>query len=98
MATKILTRRNNTEIVNKIQALGATIRALLHEAALHTESVNIDPEKGIDFYENVARFEVQLIESALEMSGWRQNRAAKLLNMRPTTLNWKIKKLDIRPR
>lgn len=72
-----------------------TIRSLLHEAAARTDRVNIDPEKGIDFYENVARFETQLIELALEMSGGRQNKAAKLLRMRATTLNWKIKKLGI---
>ena len=73
-----------------------TIKSLLHEAAIRTQPVNIDPEKGIDFYENVARFEAQLIELALEMTGGRQNRAAKLLHMRTSTLNWKIKKLEIK--
>jgi len=72
------------------------IRSLLHEAALRTQPLNIDPEEGIDFYENVARFEIQLIESALEVSGGRQNRAAKLLNMRTSTLCSKMKNLNIR--
>lgn len=98
MANKILLRRHNTEFLNKMEMLGSTIRALLHEAALRTEPVAIDPEHGIDFYENVARFEVSLIESALEMAGGRQNKAAKLLNLRTSTLNWKIKKLDIKAR
>lgn len=81
---------------NKMEMLGSTVRALLHEAAIRSAPVRIDPIKGIDFYEKVARFEIQLIESALEMAGGRQNKAAKLLNMRTSTLNWKIKKLDIK--
>ena len=81
---------------NKMEMLGSTVRALLHEAAIRSAPVRIYPIKGIDFYEKVARFEIQLIESALEMAGGRQNKAAKLLNMRTSTLNWKIKKLDIK--
>jgi len=86
------------EFSNKMEMLGPTIKALLHEASLRSAPVRIDPVKGIDFYEKVARFEVQLIESALEMAGGRQNKAAKLLNLRTSTLNWKIKKLDIKAR
>ena len=58
----------------------------------------IDPEKGLDFYENVERFEAQLIETALELTGGRQNKAAQLLNLRTSTLSWKIKKLAIKTR
>lgn len=72
------------------------IRSLLHEASLRTQPVQIDPEKGIDFYDSVARYEIQLIESALEVAGGRQNRAAKLLNMRTSTLCSKMKQLNIR--
>jgi transcriptional regulator with GAF, ATPase, and Fis domain len=98
MANNILVRRKNTEFLTKMEVLGSTIRALLREATLRAEPVTIDPEIGIDFYENVARFEIHLIESALEMAGGRQNKAAKLLNLRTSTLNWKIKKLDIKSR
>ena len=72
------------------------VRSLLHEASLRTQPVQIDPEKGIDFYDSVARYEIQLIESALEVAGGRQNRAAKLLNMRTSTLCSKMKQLNIR--
>lgn len=96
MATQLLVRRSNAEFVSKMEVLRSMIRALLHEATLRTQPVHIDPEKGIDFYENVARFEVQLIESALEAAGGRQNRAAKLLNMRTSTLCSKMKALNIR--
>jgi len=79
-----------------MEVLRSMIRSLLHEASLRTQPVQIDPEKGIDFYDSVARYEVQLIESALEVAGGRQNRAAKLLNMRTSTLCSKMKQLNIR--
>jgi DNA-binding NtrC family response regulator len=97
MATHVLARRsNNSEFVTKMEVLRSMVRSLLHEAALRTQPVQIDPEKGIDFYDSVARYEIQLIESALEVSGGRQNRAAKLLNMRTSTLCSKMKQLNIR--
>jgi len=79
-----------------MEVLRSMIRSLLHEAALRTQPVQIDPEKGLDFYDSVARYEIQLIESALEVAGGRQNRAAKLLNMRTSTLCSKMKQLNIR--
>ena len=96
MATHVLTKRSNTEFVTKMEVLRSMIRSLLHEAALRTQPVQIDPEKGLDFYDSVARYEIQLIESALEVAGGRQNRAAKLLNMRTSTLCSKMKQLNIR--
>jgi DNA-binding NtrC family response regulator len=97
MATHVLARRsNNSEFVTKMEVLRSMVRSLLHEAALRTQPVQIDPEKGIDFYDSVARYEIQLIESALEVAGGRQNRAAKLLNMRTSTLCSKMKHLNIR--
>ena len=97
MATHVLTRRsNNSEFVTKMEVLRSMIRSLLHEASLRTQPVQIDPEKGIDFYDSVARYEIQLIESALEVAGGRQNRAAQLLNMRTTTLSSKMKQFNIR--
>lgn len=96
MATQLISRSTNAEFVDKMDTLRAMIRSLLHEAALRTEPVNIDPERGIDFYENVERYEIQLIESALQAAGGRQNRAAKLLNMRTSTLCSKMKHLNIR--
>ena len=50
-----------------------------------------DISKGIDFYEEVERFEVALITRALEETGGQQRRAARLLGMKATTLNAKIK-------
>jgi DNA-binding NtrC family response regulator len=97
MATHVLNGRNDDrEFSSKIEALRVTVRSLLHEATGRTPPLDIDPETGTDFYEAVARFETQLIELALQMSGGRQNKAAKLLHLRTSTLNWKMKKLDIK--
>ncbi len=72
------------------------MRNLLHEVDTNARPVQIDAEHGIDFYETVARFEADLIESALHVTGGRQNRAADLLKMRKSTLNSKMKQLKLR--
>jgi DNA-binding NtrC family response regulator len=96
MATRTLSRPSDVEFSSQIEDLKTTLKALLREAGTSSQHVSIDPEKGIDFYENVAKFERELIELALEMTGGRQNRAARLLRMREPTLSWKIKRLNIR--
>ena len=50
---------------------------------------------GIDFYEEVQRFETHLIKMALAETGGNQSRAAKLLGIKATTLNSKIKLFNI---
>ena len=47
---------------------------------------------GIDFNNEVASFENQLILSALDNTNWNKNKAAQLLNLNRTTLVEKIKK------
>ena len=47
--------------------------------------------EGIDFYNEVQRFETGLIRLALDQTRGHQARAAKLLHIKPTTLNSKIK-------
>lgn len=54
-----------------------------------------DVERGIDFYDEVRRFEIVLIERALWHTGGRQVRAASLLGLKTTTLNSKIKVYNI---
>jgi len=53
---------------------------------------------GVDFNTAVARFEKQLIRSALKKAGGVQKRAAASLGLKPTTLNEKIKRLNLRDR
>jgi DNA-binding NtrC family response regulator len=56
----------------------------------------IDLAHGISFYDEVSRFEIELIRQALELTGGHQSRAAKLLGLNNTTLNSKIKSYNIR--
>jgi DNA-binding NtrC family response regulator len=51
--------------------------------------------EGVRFYDAVGRYERQLIEGALRRTGGVQKHAAELLDLKPTTLNEKIKRLGI---
>ena len=53
------------------------------------------PERGISLDEAVKDFEKKLILDALEKSNWVKSKAAKLLNIKRTTLVEKIKKRNI---
>lgn len=57
-----------------------------------------DIGRGINFYDEVRRFEIDLIRRALEQTGGHQSRAARLLGMNATTLNSKVKTYNINPR
>lgn len=94
MATQVLLRK--PAVVDELDSLRRTVRNLLHEVDRRTRGVEIDAEKGIDFYEAVARFEAELIRTALDLTGGRQNRAANLLKLRRSTLNSKMKQLNLR--
>jgi DNA-binding NtrC family response regulator len=54
-----------------------------------------DIGRGINFYDEVRRFEIDLIRRALEQTSGHQSRAARLLGMNATTLNSKIKTYNI---
>ncbi len=94
MATQ-LRPRTNGHVRDHIDTLRRTVRELLNEVEDGTRIARVNPE-GIDFYEAVARFETDLIASALEAAGGRQNRAARLLKLRCSTLNAKMKALNLR--
>ena len=49
----------------------------------------------LELYEEVRKFEIDLIRRALDQTGGHQSRAARLLGMNPTTLNSKIKTYNI---
>ena len=51
---------------------------------------------NISFYDEVRRYEIALIMSALAGAQGHQCHAARLLNLKPSTLNAKIKQYNIR--
>jgi len=69
-------------LLRKVQSIGE----------VHTPDI----EGGVDFYGEVSRFEIDLIRRALLWTGGNQRRAARLLNLKVTTLNSKIKHYSIR--
>ena len=83
------------EASSKTQALKQLALKLLMEAQSLTEVTTLDVRGGIDFYEEVKRFEIDLIGRALSLTGGNQVRAAGLLKMKVTTLNSKIKHYGI---
>lgn len=63
------------------------------EALEFVRSINIS--RGVDMHEEMRRFEVHLVQSALERTGGHLTNAAKLLGINLTTLHNKIKRLNI---
>jgi DNA-binding NtrC family response regulator len=68
---------------------------LLREVQSIGEVHTVNLEGGLDFYSEVSRFEVDLIKRALLQTAGHQGRAAKLLNLKVTTLNSKIKHYNL---
>jgi DNA-binding protein Fis len=69
----------------------------LKDAVAELESADVpDGDRQIDFYDEVERFEISLIRSALQLTGGSQVKAARLLNLNATTLNAKIKHFSLR--
>lgn len=58
-------------------------------------SSELDIARGVNFYDEVKKFEIDLIRRALEQTGGHQSRAARLLGLNATTLNSKIKTHNI---
>jgi transcriptional regulator with PAS, ATPase and Fis domain len=58
-------------------------------------SAGIDIGRGVNFYDEVKRFEIDMIRRALDQTGGHQSRAARLLGLNATTLNSKIKSYNI---
>ena len=85
---------------NPVHSLVDLASALLREAetlahdkefAEQSNRLALNVSDGIDFYAELERFETFLIWLALDETGGHQAQAARLLNLKPTTLNSKIK-------
>ena len=80
---------------NSITTLRELVLRLLCEVQCINEVSPLIIESGFDFYDEVSRFEIDLIRRALLQTGGHQVQAAKLLNLKVTTLNSKIKHYNI---
>jgi PAS domain S-box-containing protein len=77
-------------------ALSAAVE-LLAESRRVPATPEFDVGRGIDFYDEVSRFESNLIRRALEQTGGNQKRAADLLGIKKTTINAMIHRYGINP-
>ena len=82
---------------SRITTLKELVLRLLCEVQCIDEVNVLTVEGGVDFYDEVSRFEIDLIKRALLQTGGHQVQAAKLLNLKVTTLNSKIKHYNISP-
>src|SRR5918992_2919708 len=79
----------------RLNTLRETVLQLLDEVESLAISRPIDIKRGARFSDEVRQFEVNLIRTALGRTSGSQIRAAKLLGLKPTTLNAKIKRYNI---
>jgi len=86
----------STERPNTVMALKALASRLMREVESLNEVHTVEIHEGIDFYDEVTEFEIGLIRRALTYTHGHQGRAARLLNLKVTTLNSKIKQYKIR--
>ena len=87
--------KNGNVINRKIDVLRDVTLALLDEVKSLGTLRKVEIENGINFDDEVKSFEILLIEQALEQTGGSQLHAARLLNLKHTTLNAKIKRYQI---
>ena len=97
---------NPSQLEYRVQQLTLLAKALASEietlqAELSSDRkldmpVEID-EQGVDFYNEIERYEIELIKSALNHCGGNQSQAARLLHMKSTTLNAKMKHYGLNP-
>ncbi len=81
----------------RLNTLRETVLQLLDEVESLSISRPVDIKRGARFSDEVRQFEVNLIRTALGRTSGSQIRAAKLLGLKPTTLNAKIKRYNITP-
>lgn len=86
-------------LVDLTNTLLQEIETLARDQAFTKETGRVDTlllSEGIDLFEELKRFEINLIKLALKQTRGHQARAAQLLNINPTTLNSKIKVYGIK--
>jgi len=86
------------KIKNMASALLQEAESLAHGNALAqaaTAVENLNERSRMNFFDEVRRFEMRLIGRALELAGGNQARAARILGLGTTTLNYKIKSYEM---
>ena len=86
--------RTSQVTANTLNSLREAALTVLREVDSLTSSRPGPPER-FGLQEEVQRYEIELIKNALQRTRGNQRRAAKLLGVKVTTLNCKIKRFGI---
>jgi DNA-binding NtrC family response regulator len=89
--------RGEIAMDNRLNKLREVAVTLLREVESLRVSQSASSPRSVRLYDEVQRFEVDLIRSALSRTAGNQTRAAQLLGVKLTTLNTKIKRYRIGP-
>ena len=89
--------RSEVAMDNRLNTLREVALTLLREVESLRVSQSDNSKRRVKLHDEVQRFEVDLIRSALGRTGGNQTRAAQLLGVKITTLNTKIKRYKIEP-
>src|SRR5882672_434696 len=89
--------RSEVAMDNRLNTLREVALTLLREVDSLRVSQSGNGKRRVKLHEEVQRFEVDLIRSALGRTGGNQTRAAQILGVKITTLNTKIKRFKIEP-
>ncbi|HEX8686297.1 MAG TPA: helix-turn-helix domain-containing protein [Pyrinomonadaceae bacterium] len=81
----------------RLKTLREMALALVQEIESFKGPGSFESRPSLDFADEVRRFEIDLIRWALMRTGGHQRRAARMLNLKVTTLNAKIKRYRIQP-
>ena len=77
---------------NRLETLREIALTLLSKVESLRSAQPVRSDRRINLHDEVMRFEIDLIRSALERTGGNQARAARLLGVKTTTLNAKLKR------
>lgn len=88
---------NIHEVIESLSNALVTLESIKEAELIQLLKLHVQnfPKNGIDFYKLTSRYEKTLIEHALKKTKGSQTKAAKLLNLRLTTLNAMIKRHNI---
>jgi DNA-binding NtrC family response regulator len=92
---RALPRLREPMLHRRLDNLKAMARSLLTELDSLGRPVAPEPEGGLNLDDELKRYEIGLIRAALDKADGSQTRAARMLGVKVTTLNTKIKRYQI---
>ena len=92
---RALPRLREPTLHSRLDDLRAMVRSLLTELESLGLPVELEPEGGLNLDDELKRYEIGLIRAALDKADGSQTCAARMLGVKVTTLNTKIKRYQI---